>query len=63
MTVRENTERQETVELGANRLAGTDPDDIVAAARAMLGAEGWESPYGDGHTAERILDVLLGETA
>jgi UDP-N-acetylglucosamine 2-epimerase (non-hydrolysing) len=63
VTVRENTERQETVELGANRLAGTDPDDIVAAARAMLGAEGWESPYGDGHTAERILDVLLGETA
>lgn len=63
VTVRENTERQETVELGANRLAGTDPDDIVAAARAMLGAEGWDPPYGDGRTAERILDVLLGETA
>jgi UDP-N-acetylglucosamine 2-epimerase (non-hydrolysing) len=59
VTVRENTERQETVEIGANRLAGTDPDAIVAAATAMLGADGWESPYGDGRTADRILDVLL----
>lgn len=59
VTVRENTERQETVEIGSNRLAGTDPDTIVEAATAMLDASGWESPYGDGRTAGRILDVLL----
>lgn len=58
VTVRENTERQETIEIGSNRLAGADPDRIVAAAREMVGAGGWEAPYGDGRAAGRILDVL-----
>ncbi|WP_178917288.1 non-hydrolyzing UDP-N-acetylglucosamine 2-epimerase [Natronomonas gomsonensis] len=59
VTVRDNTERQETVEIGANRLAGTDPDAIVqSVAEALSAPTDWEAPYGDGHAAERILDVL-----
>jgi UDP-N-acetylglucosamine 2-epimerase (non-hydrolysing) len=62
VTVRDNTERQETLEIGANRLAGTDPDDIVRSVGDALSAPlGWEAPYGDGHAAERILDVLERE--
>lgn len=59
VTVRDNTERQETVDIGANRLAGTDPDAIVRAVSEMLTVStDWPTPYGDGTASERILDVL-----
>jgi UDP-N-acetylglucosamine 2-epimerase (non-hydrolysing) len=56
VTLRESTEWTETLELGANRLAGADPERIAAAAREMSGASGtWEQPFGDGHAAVRIV--------
>ena len=57
-TLRENTEWVETVEAGWNRLVGTDPDAIVAAAREA--ARGAEHPplYGNGHAADLIADVI-----
>lgn len=59
VTLRDNTERPETIEVGANRLAGTDPERIVAAAREALAADReWPCPFGDGHAAERILEAL-----
>ncbi|MFB6105943.1 MAG: non-hydrolyzing UDP-N-acetylglucosamine 2-epimerase [Halobacteriaceae archaeon] len=59
VTVRDSTERQETVEIGANRLAGTDPREVARAATAMLEAPtDWPVPYGDGTAAVQILDVL-----
>jgi len=62
VTLRENTERPETVEVGANVVAGTDPDEVLADVDRALGASGeWENPFGDGHTAERIVDILLEE--
>ncbi len=36
LTLRENTERPVTVELGTNRVVGTDPERIVAEAEAAL---------------------------
>ena len=60
VTLRENTERPETVAVGANVLAGTDPARIIAAAEEMLGrTRSWENPYGDGRAAERIVEALL----
>jgi UDP-N-acetylglucosamine 2-epimerase (non-hydrolysing) len=63
VTLRENTERPITVELGTNTIAGTDPKKILAAANRAL-----DNPpdktnlsipeYWDGHTADRILDAL-----
>lgn len=59
VTLRENTERPETLRVGSNVLAGTDPDRIVAAAADMAGKAGdWEPPFGDGTAATRILHHL-----
>ena len=65
VTVRENTERPITVEVGTNVLAGTSPEGIRRAARRQLAAksshrvpEAW-----DGRSAQRILDVICRELA
>ena len=59
VTLRENTERPETLEIGANVLAGTDPARVVAAVRAQLGAKAaWPNPYGDGTTGAKIAGLV-----
>lgn len=59
VTLRENTERPETVRVGANRLGGVDRAGILEAARAMVTQRGtWENPFGDGTASERILETL-----
>ena len=61
VTLRENTERPETIEVGCNMLSGTDPKSILDASEAMLNKKiKWENPFGDGHTAERIVDIIVG---
>lgn len=59
ITIRENTERPETVELGANIIAGTNPDDVTDAISRMLDRSiNWKNPFGDGNAASRILDSM-----
>ncbi len=61
VTLRDNTERPESVEVGANMLAGADAGRIVAAAQAMLARErDWPNPFGDGASGLRIVDLLTG---
>jgi len=61
VTLRDNTERPESVEVGANVLVGADPEAILAGARRMLGVvNAWTNPFGDGRAAHHILDALLG---
>ena len=64
ITLRENTERPITVEMGTNVIAGTDTTRIVAAANHALDNPLDKSklripPLWDGHTADRILDALI----
>jgi len=60
VTLRDNTERLESIEVGANWLAGADPARIVAAARAMAAVpRTWANPFGDGNSGARIVDLLL----
>jgi UDP-N-acetylglucosamine 2-epimerase (non-hydrolysing) len=60
VTLRDNTERPESVEVGANLLAGAEPERIVECARRMhQRARDWANPFGDGHSGERIVDLLL----
>ncbi|HWS52723.1 MAG TPA: UDP-N-acetylglucosamine 2-epimerase (non-hydrolyzing) [Pyrinomonadaceae bacterium] len=63
LTLRENTERPVTVELGTNRVVGTDPARIVseaadALARGRDGGPPRVPPLWDGRAAGRILDAL-----
>src|SRR5205085_3918744 len=62
LTLRENTERPITVELGTNVIVGTDTNRIVAAAYAALNGSAkratQQPPLWDGQTADRILGAL-----
>ncbi|MGH6785266.1 MAG: UDP-N-acetylglucosamine 2-epimerase, partial [Novosphingobium sp.] len=68
LVMRETTERPEGVSAGTARLVGTDPARIVteiftllddkAAYEAMARAH---NPFGDGHAARRIVELLGNE--
>ncbi len=61
LTLRENTERPITAELGTNRIVGQDPERILAAYRELRdagAAAGQVPPLWDGRAAERILQIL-----
>jgi UDP-N-acetylglucosamine 2-epimerase (non-hydrolysing) len=62
VTLRDNTERPETIDVGANILAGTVPDKIVECIKNMMEREtDWKNPFGDGKAAARIIDVVEGK--
>ncbi len=59
VTLRDNTERPETIEVGSNMLAGTSPERILEAAKQMINSKrGWVNPFGDGKTAQKIISIL-----
>lgn len=58
VTLRDNTERPQTIEVGSNMLAGADPERIEHAVSEMMPRHRtWEQPFGDGHAAVRILEM------
>jgi UDP-N-acetylglucosamine 2-epimerase (non-hydrolysing) len=62
VTLRDNTERPETVEVGANVIAGARAENIMRAASTMLGRDNnWNNPFGDGKAAMRIIEILEGK--
>jgi UDP-N-acetylglucosamine 2-epimerase (non-hydrolysing) len=63
VTLRDNTERPETIEVGSNILAGTDPDRILEVARTMRSRRNWINPFGDGETGSRIIKILCDKFA
>ena len=62
ITLRDNTERPETITMGTNELIGTNPKNI-APALIKLFTGNWKKgeipPLWDGKTSERIVDVLV----
>jgi UDP-N-acetylglucosamine 2-epimerase (non-hydrolysing) len=62
MTLRDNTERPETITEGTNELLGTDPKALKPALDRLF-AGGWKKggvpPLWDGKTGERIVEELL----
>lgn len=63
VTLRDVTERPETLECGSNILAGTDPDRILASVRAALAQRpAWTPPreYLVENVSDTVLRVVLG---
>jgi UDP-N-acetylglucosamine 2-epimerase (non-hydrolysing) len=59
VTLRDSTERPETLAVGSNVLAGSNPDLILQKAMFMLSKDRhWRNPFGDGHASARILDII-----
>jgi UDP-N-acetylglucosamine 2-epimerase (non-hydrolysing) len=59
VTIRENTERSETTEVGSNMLAGADSEKILECSKVMLSKDkGWTSPFGDGKAGEKIVGLI-----
>ena len=62
ITMRHNTERPITCEIGTNVIVGNDKERILAAASNVLRGENREGKVPDkwdGKAAERIVKVLL----
>jgi UDP-N-acetylglucosamine 2-epimerase (non-hydrolysing) len=60
VTLRDNTERPESIDVGANRLAGVGTAEIITSIEEMIEKDGkWENPFGDGTTAKQIIDILV----
>ena len=64
LTLRYNTERPETVEMGGNRLVGLDKELVLNYTNRILGdpefkhkLQHLENPYGDGRAGERIVEI------
>ena len=65
LVLREVTERPELIEANAGKIVGTDARSIVDATTHLLTnplaysqMSSAENPFGDGHAAERIADIL-----
>ena len=66
LVMRDKTERPEAISAGTARLVGTQPEQILDAARRLLDDPAEHAamaraanPFGDGHAAKRIVDALL----
>lgn len=62
VTLRDSTERPETLEVGANILAGNNSDKILESAKLMVNkGNNWINPFGDGRAGKRIIEILEGQ--
>lgn len=60
VTLRDSTERPETLDVGANVLAGVTSEQIRSSVKTMHGkTSDWENPFGDGNSAKTILQAVL----
>jgi len=59
VTLRDNTERPETLEVGSNILAGTNKERILKCSKEMMDKKkNWKNPFGDGRASKRIIKIL-----
>jgi len=58
ITLRDSTERPETVTVGANRVVNHDIAAIREALAYFSTQHTWENPFGDGTTSQQILTAL-----
>ena len=60
VTLRDNTERPETISIGANKIAGTNPHTINLAVNSMINKKpSWKNPFGKGNASKKIIEHIL----
>lgn len=60
VTIRDSTERPETIDVGANFLAGFEGDAIIDAVAEMFDKPAtWINPFGDGLAGKRIVKQIV----
>lgn len=60
VTLRDNTERPETLGAGANILAGANSKKILRCISKMLSKKrNWRNPFGNGKTGKMIISILI----
>lgn len=63
VTIRDVTERPETIECGSNILSGVEPESVTGCVRTVLGLTGrWEPPkeYRVNNVSDTVIKILLG---
>ena len=64
MTLRDNTERPETVDYGSNELVGTNPENLPKYFEILFSGN-WKKAkipeLWDGNTAKRIVEIILNK--
>jgi UDP-N-acetylglucosamine 2-epimerase (non-hydrolysing) len=59
VTLRENTERPETISIGSNLLVGNKSDVIIKGVQLMVNKKPeWVNPFGDGNASRKIAMYL-----
>ena len=62
VTLRDNTERPETLKVGSNILSGTSSTKILRCTKLMLERNNtWENPFGNGKAGKLIVNILKKE--
>ncbi|MDD4496859.1 MAG: UDP-N-acetylglucosamine 2-epimerase (non-hydrolyzing) [Methanosarcinaceae archaeon] len=60
ITLRDNTERPETIDVGSNLLVGGESEKIINGAEKMQNVEkDWDNPFGEGDSGLRIVGTLI----
>jgi len=63
VTLRDETEIPETIAVGSNLVAGTDPVQILRASEKMVNVQkDWPNPFGDGDSGKKIIDRIMLES-
>ena len=61
LTLRENTERPETLQVGSNFLVGRNITKALEATHCFFNEKKtWSNPFGDGQAAKRIVETVTG---
>jgi UDP-N-acetylglucosamine 2-epimerase (non-hydrolysing) len=62
VTLRDQTERQETLECGSNILAGVKPESVLRCVKTALSFNKWTPPseYMDENVSEKVVRIVTG---
>ena len=64
ITIRESTERPETIEAGSNILSGLQPQNILESVQTITSQKPdweWNEALGDGKTSSKVINIIRGK--